>query len=224
MSKTHFVAVTPDGHKKEFKRHVFRLLNNDYKVLIHYIGDESVACEFPHGNSKSDTIFHRSCPSVLNKISTSHDSPEVMYKNLVSNSKCPPSYQPYLLPRNSKQVSNVQYKARQKFHLSHDAIYNLHEIAYDLGTFVKKLSLILTLLSFLNLSGCLKSWTTFSKLILGHSCSHMTPPFNLAISISPLFCFDMFFFVGLLLFQRAFFFMSESSSMCMKSLCRSLLS
>jgi hypothetical protein len=35
-----------------------------------------------------------------------------------------------------KQVKNVQYLERQKSRLTHDALYNLHEIAYDLNNFV----------------------------------------------------------------------------------------
>lgn len=42
-------------------------------------------------------------------------------------------------PRNVKQVSNVQVSQRQAFRLSHDALYNLHEIAYDTCGFVRKI-------------------------------------------------------------------------------------
>lgn len=44
------------------------------------------------------------------------------------------------MPRNSKQIANIQYRERQKSRLSHDALYNLHEIAYDLDGFVTKIS------------------------------------------------------------------------------------
>lgn len=97
-------------------------------VLIHYVGDENVACNYPHGNSRSENVFHRTCKSVLNQLPSFHESPEIVYKNLVCKSDCPTQYQPYLLPRNSKQIANVQYKERQKNRLSHDALYNLHEI------------------------------------------------------------------------------------------------
>lgn len=139
--KTHFISTSPSGHNKEFKRHSYKLIQDDgNKVLVHYIGDESVACNFPHGNSKSHKIFHRTCKSTLHKLSASHETPEVVYKNLVSQSNCTTSYQPFLLPRNSKQVANMQYRERQNNRLSHDALFNLHEIAYDLGWFVKKIN------------------------------------------------------------------------------------
>lgn len=39
------------------------------------------------------------------------------------------------LTRNSRQIINLQQKERQKSHLT--ALYNLHELAYDLDDFVK---------------------------------------------------------------------------------------
>ena len=41
------------------------------------------------------------------------------------------------LPRNPKQITNLQQKERQKSRLTHDGLYNLHELAYDLNGFVK---------------------------------------------------------------------------------------
>ena len=46
---------------------------------------------------------------------------------------------PYLSitqPRNSKQVENIQLKQLKKQRLSHDALYNVHELAHDLPEFV----------------------------------------------------------------------------------------
>ena len=43
------------------------------------------------------------------------------------------------LPRNVKQIQNARAQKRQKFRLSHDALYNLHELAYDLNGFVHKI-------------------------------------------------------------------------------------
>ena len=43
----------------------------------------------------------------------------------------------FLTPRNSKQIINLQQRQHQKSRLTHDAIYNLHELAYDLDGFVK---------------------------------------------------------------------------------------
>ena len=38
-------------------------------VLINYLGDESAATDFPHGNRKHDSRKHvRTCPSVLSDL------------------------------------------------------------------------------------------------------------------------------------------------------------
>lgn len=135
------VSLTQDGQNKEFVRHAFYLVDGDQKnVLVHYIGDESTASEFPHGNAKTRHNFYRTCPSVLRKMSSEHDAPGTVYKSYVSGSVCPVKYQPSLVPRNSKQVINLQYKERQMTRLSHDALYNMHEMAYDLDGFVKKIT------------------------------------------------------------------------------------
>ena len=38
-------------------------------VLVHYLGNESIAVTFPHGNSKSGQGYYRTCPSVLQDLS-----------------------------------------------------------------------------------------------------------------------------------------------------------
>jgi len=57
---------------------------------------------------------------------------------MVIDSKCPPGKQPVLAPQNPKQFSNLQAKERQLIHFTHDALYNLHEIAYDLDGYISK--------------------------------------------------------------------------------------
>lgn len=39
-----------------------------------------------------------------------------------------------------KQVANMQALNRQRFRISHDALYNLHELAYDMNEFVHKIT------------------------------------------------------------------------------------
>ena len=138
--KIYFSIVLPSGRDLRFKRHAYFLMDStrNNQVLIHYIGDESVAINFPHGHSKSENrIFHRTCPSVLTKLASVPDLPANVYKNSISSSACAPEFQSSHLPRNSRQVINLQQKERQKSRLTHDALYNLHELAYDLGDFVK---------------------------------------------------------------------------------------
>ena len=144
LRKVHFCCVLANKHSKEFKRQAFFLLNGrepQKAVLIHYLGDENIAVNFQHGNCKGDNSrdFCRTCPSVLADLTSAQDIPSNIYKNAISKppKNCPPALQPAYMPRDLRQVKNAQYNERQKSRLTHDAIYNLHELAYDLNGFVK---------------------------------------------------------------------------------------
>ncbi len=64
-------------------------------VLIHYLGNENLNVDFPHGNSKQNASdHHRTCPSLLHKMSTTVDLPSNVYKKAISSIKCPPELQP----------------------------------------------------------------------------------------------------------------------------------
>ena len=115
----------------EFKRCAYVFQNSsNYRVAIHYKGDDSVAAD-----SKS---YLRTCPSVLRELEKSEVPPSVAYKRKVSSSVII-EHQSVLLPRNSKQIKNLQSRQRQKMKISHDSLYNLHEIAYDLNDFVHQI-------------------------------------------------------------------------------------
>ena len=74
-------------------------------------------------------------------MSETSDTPANSYKQEISSqvSKYPSSLQTVYLPRNVKQIQNAQAQKRQTFRLSHDALYNLHEVAYDLNGLVHKI-------------------------------------------------------------------------------------
>lgn len=55
-------------------------------------------------------------------------------------SDCALEHQPVLIPRNRKQVANMQGLQRKKIRLTHDALYNLHELSYDLVDFVHRIT------------------------------------------------------------------------------------
>ena len=78
-------------------------------------------------------------PSVLQTMSKIQDFPSNIYKKMIQAPQCLPEEQPVLLPRNLKQIKNLQAKDRQSIHLSHDALYNTHELAHDLEDFVYKI-------------------------------------------------------------------------------------
>ena len=141
-SKNHFHLETPDGITTQFIKHVYKLItSNNNAVLIHYIGDESCAVDFPHGirNASTDSTraYIRTCPSVIKSLQESckSDTPTTVYRKHVTNV---PSvrYMAVLQPRNVRQVKNIRSKQQQKQKLSHDGLYNLHELALDLPDFV----------------------------------------------------------------------------------------
>ena len=109
-------------------------------VLLHYLGDESIAVDYPHGNSNNSIHnYQRTCPSVLQQLRSAPDLPGNVHKKFISEnaiSTVPPS----LLPRNTRQVINLQHNEHQQSRLSHDALYNLHELSLDLSGFVKVIS------------------------------------------------------------------------------------
>ena len=108
-------------------------------VLIQYLGNHKCAIQYPHKTLKSWSHPHiRTCPSVLEKIEDVKEYPSAVYQREVANTDSPCSSQAMLKPRNIKQVQNVHYKVKQKMRRSHDALYNLHELAYDLDGFVAK--------------------------------------------------------------------------------------
>ena len=127
------------GEDVAFRRYSYTI-PGDKRTLVHYLGDNAGVKPFPHGNSKSGHIYLKTCPSVLKTLQKQQQSPSVVYKNAVANATCSPALQPVLVARNSKQIQNLQMKMRQKFRLTHDALYNLHELAYDLDGFVLKIS------------------------------------------------------------------------------------
>ena len=134
--------MTLQGKNPGFKRNVYKLLDCERDcVLLHYIGDHNIGSQYPHGNSKSQNPrpFIRTCPSILQSISNIKDSPSNVYKQMVQTPTCLPSQQPVLMPRNPKQIKNIQAKQRQSVRLTHDTLYNLHEMAYDLDDFVYKI-------------------------------------------------------------------------------------
>jgi len=128
--------MTPQGKNLGFKRNSYRLLGCEKGcVLLHYIGDYNIGSQYPHGNSKGENArpYIRTCPSVVQSISTIKDSPP-MYTNVYSTDfNMLTKLATCLSTRNSQQVENIQVKQRQSFHLTHDTLYNLHKLANDLA-------------------------------------------------------------------------------------------
>lgn len=62
-----------------------------------------------------------------------------MFIKSVASTSCAPELQSAMLPRNTKQISNLHHRERQRFRISHDSLYNVHVLAYDMDNFVKKM-------------------------------------------------------------------------------------
>uniref|UniRef100_A0A1X7SVU8 MULE transposase domain-containing protein n=1 Tax=Amphimedon queenslandica TaxID=400682 RepID=A0A1X7SVU8_AMPQE len=134
LSKTYYVYLDSDGKEaKNFKRHVYTLSHDgtNNRVLIHYQGDGSI--------TRSAPIHCRTVPSVLRDVEKSEVTPSVAYKRKVSMPGSSNEHLVVQLPRNVKQVKNIQSRFRQRLRFSHDSLYNLHELAYDLDDFVHKI-------------------------------------------------------------------------------------
>lgn len=131
--KKYYICVKSTGEiSTTFKRYCYTIPScKQGLVLIHYTGDNSDLC--------NDKAHIRTCPSTLRELESSQKSPSVVYKNKISKSECSIEHHAVLLPRNKKQVSNMQAQGRQKLRLSHDSLYNIHELAYDLDHFLHKI-------------------------------------------------------------------------------------
>ena len=112
VKKIHFAINLLSGYDKRFRRQVYFHLQMHKMVLIHYLGDESIAEHFPHGNSQHNKIYYRTYPSVISKVATAHDFPGNVYKKAISTSSCSGQHHPHAMPRNSQQVLNAQHKER----------------------------------------------------------------------------------------------------------------
>ncbi|CAG2240581.1 unnamed protein product [Mytilus edulis] len=134
---------TKSGRKRprstsDFKRIAYWLDSNPNLVLIHYIGNEDLYQPMPHGNSKHDTEFVRTMPSVIDTIKEKEGNPHKVYKKMICTNDVDGSHQAVANPRNTKQVKNILSKERQEKALSKDDIYNLVLLAYQLDGFVSE--------------------------------------------------------------------------------------
>ena len=132
ITKKYFKIYTGPGQwSKEFTRVAHFHPEHPKAVLIQYLGNEAVAMDFAHGNSsKATKNYVRTQPAILKKIKESSGSGTArkVYQTLIEEGNPSSSTS---VPRDQEQVRNALKASRRKFRLSRDALYNLHEIAYD---------------------------------------------------------------------------------------------
>ena len=137
-----YVSVSGAGTNPSFKRYAYHIPEDACnRVLIHYVGKHEVATTSCHGNNKVMRTLTRTCPSVLRTAEKTDKMLSVDYKGEISYSDYSPQYQPVLKLHNTKHIANLQHSHRQKFRFSHDGLYNIHELSYDLGGFVHKITM-----------------------------------------------------------------------------------
>ena len=89
---------------------LFTLLH--VQVLIHYLGNESLAEDFQHGNQKknSQRNYCKHCPSMRASLKTEllKTNPAEAYKAQVASVKCHPSQMKVFIPRDLKMVNNIK--------------------------------------------------------------------------------------------------------------------
>lgn len=100
VSKTYYVFVDIEGvEDKRFKKIVYKLLTSN-KVLKHYKGDDSFVKDAPCH------IF--TLLSLLRDMEQSPLQPSAVYKWNIATTNTSQDYFPVQLPRNLKQVKNLQ--------------------------------------------------------------------------------------------------------------------
>mgnify|MGYP003471151593 FL=1 len=152
IENTEFIIVKKffnitDGKSNDsrFQKHVFLVESSHHInnfIFIVYYGDESVYVPAPHRNSKKNTPFVPTKKSVIEAIKLEGDSKPVQVQNIV-NSKLKYSAKEckFSSVRDDRQVKNVQVSLRNLKKLSHDSLYNLHEIYYHLGGYISDVKL-----------------------------------------------------------------------------------
>lgn len=90
---------------------IYLYLHLILQVLIHYLGDEKVAEDFPHGNQKKHTErnYCKQCPSLINTLQgeVSKSNPSDVYKAQIESTSCHPSLTKVFVPRDLKMVIQV---------------------------------------------------------------------------------------------------------------------
>ena len=125
----------PQHWTSEFICCAYIRLDRPNVVLIQYLCDETKAAQFPHGNSTRNTrAYIHTQPSVLASVrnvgASGTASAQHMYQNLVvagSSSSAPVTG----VLRNTEQIRNTLKRQCNSSCLSRDALYNIHELAYD---------------------------------------------------------------------------------------------
>ena len=128
------------GRQTSLLKHAYELLppNNNNVVLVHYMGKERAAVPFQHGHATGlGRAYVRTCSSVLRstKNECSQTTSATVYRKLVTVVP-PATHMSVKQPQNTEQAKNITSRLLEKQRLSHDVLYNLHELATEVSDFV----------------------------------------------------------------------------------------
>ena len=92
-------------------------------------------------NTINEKPYIRTLPSTIRKLEAdvATNTAGVLYKKEIS-SNVQPELIPVKLPQNIKQLRNLRYKSLHRSRISHDSLYNIHELAYDINGFIWKIT------------------------------------------------------------------------------------
>lgn len=115
----------------KFQKHAFRFLDSEYngRTVLVYFGDSTAYVGLPHGNRKRNFRQRkRTKPSVITDIKNfnTNEKPKQVHDKLLSEKSPQSKLNGVSVPRNEKQIKNIQAKNRRDKKLSHDALYGLH--------------------------------------------------------------------------------------------------
>lgn len=158
VKKQYFIGKLPQGKTQAFQKHCYILVDEQrspYPVLLHYIGDETVMVDYPHGNAKkSSSAYYATAPSVrkdianrsktamptqiINSFKTVPDSP------VISNEGEVKDVNPVLTPRNKSQIRNIRRKQKisnkKEGAVKHEDLVTLHSLGTELVGFTHYVS------------------------------------------------------------------------------------
>eukprot|EP00111_Clytia_hemisphaerica_P019697 TCONS_00058133-protein len=152
VKKQYFIGMLPGGKTSAFQKHTYTLVGDQrspYPILLHYIGDETIMVDYPHGNArKSTSAYYATAPSVRKDIAKR--SKNALPTAIMNSYKATPDVMtisstgdkdlnPVLTPRNKSQVRNIRRKQKvineKQFGIPKEDLTTLHSLGSEMFGF-----------------------------------------------------------------------------------------
>ena len=144
VKKLFYIGKNPEGKTNKFQRHAYTLIGDQRypkPVLVHYLGDETVMIDHPHGNTKkSSEPYFAIAPSVrksMNNYEMKNYSMDLLPDG-TTNIDPVQIVNPVLTPRNKLQFRNIKRnlkKAQDKPAPSNEDMLTLYNLGTELAGF-----------------------------------------------------------------------------------------